>query len=108
MHKTDEEMAELVDTLDLPIEATTTYKKWQEALSKELGMRYSEPLAKRTWVGVDVLYRQFPETGIGFRRAEMKWGYQSQFISLDPRITGQRAGTIISSAKVTELLKGLR
>lgn len=108
MVKTEEEYAGLVDTLDLPIEATSTYEKWQVALAEELGYRYSDLTAERTWEGADMLYRQFPEAGFTYRRAEMKWGYQGQFISVDPAITGRRAGTILPMELVSNLLKGLR
>lgn len=106
--KTDEEMAELVDTLDLPIEATTTYDKWKEALAEELDYRYSDLVAKRTWEGVETLYTSLPEVGIAYRRVEMTWGWQGQFTSVDPRLTGIGAGRIMSLAKVGELTRGLR
>lgn len=101
-----ERYVELVDTLDLPIEATSTYGKWQEALVEELGMRYSDLVAERTWTGVEVLYESLPEVGIAYRRAEMKWGYQGQYISVDPRITGVGAGRIMSFEAVRGLLGG--
>lgn len=103
---TDEEAAALVDTLDLPIEATSTYEKWQKALAEELGMRYSEKVGGYTWRGVEVLYESLPEVGIAYRRVEMKWGWQGQYISVDPRMTGVPAGQIMSFAKVHELLGG--
>ena len=104
--RTDEEYAELVSTLDLPIEATSTYETWQEALEEELGLRYSEDVALKTWKGVETLYESLPESGIAFRRVEQKWGYQSQYISVSPAITGYKAGTIMSFEKVRELLGG--
>jgi len=106
VNKTDEEMAGLVDTLDLPIEATSTYEKWQAELADELGLRYSDLVADRTWTGVEVLYKSLPEVGIQYRRVEMKWGYQGQYISVDPRMTGYKAGTIMSFEKVKGLLGG--
>lgn len=105
-NKTDEEMAELVDTLDLPIEATSTYEKWQKELADELGMRYSDAVAGRTWTGVEVLYKSLPEVGIAYRRVEMKWGYQGQYISVDPGITGVGAGRFMTFAQVKGLLGG--
>ena len=105
--RTDEEYAELVSTLDLPIQATYAYERWQEALEDELGMRYSEELSRKTWTGVEILYEKMPEAGIFFRRVEQKWGYQEQYISIVPAITGYEAGTIMSFERVKELLKGL-
>ena len=106
MARTDEEYAELVSTLDLPIEATSTYDKWQEALEEELGLRYSDLVGEKTWGGVTTLYESLPEVGIAYRRVEQKWGYQGQYISLDPAITGARAGTVMSFEKVKGLLGG--
>jgi len=105
--KTDEEMAGLVDTLDLPIEATSTYEKWQAELADELGLRYSDLVSERTWKGVEVLYESLPEVGIAYRRVEMKWGWQGQYISVDPSMTGYKAGIIMSFEKVKGLLGGL-
>lgn len=97
----------MVSTLDLPIEATSTYDRWQVALEEELGMRYSENVAESTWRGVEIMYESLPEVGVGYRRVEQNWGYQGQYISLVPAITGQAAGTIMSFEKVSGLLKGL-
>jgi len=107
VNKTDEEMAGLVDTLDLPIEATSTYEKWQQALSEELGLRFSDIVAERTWKGVEVLHESLPAVGLAYRRVEQKWGYQSQYISVDASLTGQRVGTVVSFEKVQELRGGL-
>ena len=107
MARTDEEYAELVSTLDLPIEATSTYEKWQTELEEELGMRYTTDLGEKTWQGVELMYESLPEIGIAYRRVEQKWGYQGQYISLDPAITGARAGTVMSFEKVKGLLGGL-
>ena len=107
MARTDEEYAELVSTLDLPIEATSTYEKWQAELEKELGMRYTTDLGEKTWQGVELMYESLPEVGIAYRRVEQKWGYQGQYISLDPSITGAKAGTVMSFDKVKGLLGGL-
>jgi len=104
--KTDEEMAGLVDTLDLPIEATTTFGKWQAELEEELGMRYSDRLAERTWTGVEVLYEKLPEAGISYGRAEMKWGYQGTYRSTDFALTGVKAGQFMSFETVKGLLGG--
>ena len=106
MARTDEEYAELVSTLDLPIEATSTYEKWQAELEEELGMRYTTDLGEKTWQGVELMYESLPEVGIAYRRVEQKWGYQGQYISLDPALTGTRAGTIMSFEKVKGLLGG--
>ena len=103
-----ERYVELVDTLDLPIEATSTYSEWQEALVEELGMRYSDFVGERTWEGVALLYESLPEVGIAYRRVEMKWGYQGQYISVDPRITGVGAGRIMSFEMVRGLLGEVR
>ena len=105
--RSDEEYAELVATFDLPIEATSTYEKWQKELADELGMRYSEEVAGKTWGGVELMYESLPEIGIAYRRAEMKWGYQGQYISVDPAMTGAKAGTIMSFDLVKTLLGGL-
>ena len=85
--KTDEEMAGLVSTLDLPIEATSTYGKWQTKLEEELGLRYSDLLAERTWKGVEVLYESMPEAGVSYQRVEMKWGYQGVYRSTSFALT---------------------
>jgi len=77
--KTDEEMAELVDTLDLPIDATATYEKWQKALGEELGMRYSDLLAERTWRGVETKYEALPELGLRMERLVHQEGTIGQF-----------------------------
>lgn len=108
MDKTDEEMAELVDTLDLPIEATSTYEKWQKALEEELGYRYSPTVAERTWRGVEVLYESLPEVGVKYTRYEQWWGYQGVYTSVNPAITGVPAGRFMPAAKVHELIRGLR
>lgn len=105
--RSDEEYAELVATFDLPIEATSTYKKWQIELADELGMRYSEGVAEKTWGGVEILYESLPQVGIAYRRAEMKWGWQGQYISVDPAMTKAKAGTIMSFDLVKKLLGGL-
>jgi len=104
--KTDEEMAGLVDTLDLPIEATSTYKKWQIQLEEELGIRFSDLVAERTWTGVETLYEKLPEAGISYARAEMKWGYQGTYRSTSFAQTGVKAGQFMSFGKVKELLGG--
>jgi len=105
--RTDEEYAELVSTLDMPIEATSTYDKWQTELEEELGMRYSSDLGEKTWGGIEILYEKLPEAGLAYRRVEMKWGYQGQYISVDPALTGYKAGTIMSFERVKEVLGGL-
>lgn len=102
-----ERYVELVDTLDLPIEATSTYAKWQEALAEELGMRYSDLVATRTWEGVEVFYEFLPEVGVQYRRVEMKWGFQGQFISVDPALSGVPGGRFMSFEQVSELIGGL-
>lgn len=100
-----ERYVELVDTLDLPIEATATYRKWQEALAEELQMKYSDAIAERMWEeALPIHYESLPEVGVAYRRAEMKWGYQGQFISVDPAITGVKAGVIMSWEKVKGLI----
>ena len=102
--KTDEEMAGLVSTLDLPIEATSTYGKWQAELEEELGLRYSDLLAERTWTGVEVLYEKMPEAGISYQRVEAVWGYQGIWRSTSFALTGVKAGQFMSFDKVRELL----
>lgn len=102
--RTDEEYAELVSTLDMPIEATTTYDKWQAALEEELGMRYSADVAEKTFGGIELLYERMPEAGVGYQRVEMKWGYQGVYRSTSFALTGIQAGRFMSLDKVRELL----
>ena len=104
MARTDEEYAELVSTLDMPIEATSTYDKWQAALEEELGMRYSTDVAEKTWGGVELLYERMPEAGISFQRVETVWGYQGVYRSTSFALTGMKAGQFMSFDKVRELL----
>ena len=104
--KTDEEMAGLVDTLDLPIEATSTYEKWQRQLEEELGIRFSDLVAERTWRGVETLYESLPEAGISYQRVEQKWGYQGTYRSTDFALTGVKAGQFMSFEAVKGLLGG--
>ncbi|GAH46861.1 unnamed protein product [marine sediment metagenome] len=106
VEKTDEEMAGIVSTLDLPLQATATYEKWQKALEEELGMRYSPLFGERTWAGIEVLYEKMPEAGIGYSRVEQKWGYQEVYKSTSYALTGVKAGQFMSFDKVKELLKG--
>ena len=89
--KTDEEMAGLVDTMDLPIEATTTYKKWQAALEEELGMRYSDILAEASWRGVETKYVALPELGMRMERHVFNAGTIKQYTQISYRdlTTGQ-------------------
>ena len=103
--KTDEQYAELVSTLDFPLQETTAYDKWQKALADELGMRYSDELAGKTWEGVTTLYERMPEAGISYERLEVKWGYQSVYRSTSFDLTGQKAGTFLAFEKVKELLR---
>lgn len=102
--RTDEEYAELVSTFDLPIEATTTLGKWQQALEEELGMRYSEDLASRTWQGVETVYEKMPEAGISYQRVEQIWGYQGVYRSTSFALTGVKAGQFMPFDKVKGLL----
>lgn len=104
--RTDEEYAELVSTLDLPIEATSTYDKWQKKLADELGMRFSDELAEKTWRGVEILYEKLPEAGISYQRVEMKWGYQGVYRSTSFALTGIKAGQFMSFEQVRALLGG--
>jgi len=104
--RTDEEYAELVSTFDLPIEATSTYGKWQKRLEEELGMRYSEGVAEQTWRGVETLYESLPEAGISYQRVEQKWGYQGTYRSTDFALTGVKAGQFMSFEQVRGLLGG--
>lgn len=104
--RTDEEYAELVSTLDMPIEATSTYDKWQAKLEEELGMRYSADVAEKTWEGIELLYEKMPEAGVGYQRVEMKWGYQGVYRSTSFALTGVKAGQFMSFEKVRELLGG--
>ena len=104
--RTDEEYAELVSTLDLPIEATSTYNKWQKELADELGMRYSDAVAEKTWRGVEILYEKLPEAGISYQRVEMKWGYQGVYRSTSFALTGVQAGKFMSFEQVRTLLGG--
>jgi len=69
-------------------------------------MRYSSDLGEKTWGGVELMYESLPEVGIAYRRAEMKWGYQGQYISVNPSITGVGAGRIMSFEAVKGLLGG--
>jgi len=70
-------------------------------------MRYSESVGDKTWGGIETLYEKLPEAGLAYRRVEMKWGYQSQYISVTPELTGYKAGTIMSFERVREMLGGL-
>jgi len=105
--RTDQEYAELVSTLDLPIEATSTYEKWQKKLADELGMRFSDELASQTWQGIEILYESLPEIGVAYRRVEQKWGFQGQYISVISELSGYKAGTIMSFEAVRGMLAGL-
>ena len=103
MEKTDEEMAELVDTLDLPIEETTTYGKWQDALAEELGMRYSDTLAEKSWRGVETKYVALPELGMRMERTVRSPGTIQQYTQLQFRdaatgryISPERSESMIS------------
>ena len=102
--KTAEQYMDLVATFDMPVECTSTYEKWQKCLADELGMRYSEELSERTWGEIPTLHESLPEVGIAYRRVEMKWGWQGQYISVIPAITGIGAGRVMSFAAVTRLL----
>ncbi len=88
----------------MPIEATSTQDRWQKALADELGMRYSDEVAGATWKEIPTVYESLPEIGIAYRRVEMKWGFQGQYISVDPAVTGIPGGRVMSFAKVNELL----
>lgn len=101
--KTDEEMAELVDTLDLPIEETTTYEKWQKGLVEELGDRYSETLAGKSWRGVETKYVALPELGLRMERTVRYPGTIKQYTQLQFRdvetgryVSPERSTAIIS------------
>lgn len=100
---TDEECAELVDTFDLPIEATTTYEKWQKALSDELGMRYSDELAKRSWHGVQTKYVTLPELGLRMERRIFYPGTIRQFTELQFR--DMKTGRFVSPGVSSEMIK---
>ncbi|GAI98796.1 unnamed protein product, partial [marine sediment metagenome] len=72
-------------TLDLPIEATTTYEKWQAALRDELGARYSDLVGERTWVGVETKYSALPEVGLSLARIKHNVGTIREFTELSFR-----------------------
>lgn len=99
-----ERYVELVDTLDIPIEETSTISKYQAALERELSWNYGEAVVVPAWEALLLRYESLPEVGIAYRRVEMKWGYQGQYISVDPRITGVGAGRIMSFEAVKGLL----
>lgn len=85
VEKTDEEMAALVDTFDLPIEETTTYERWQKALAEELEMKYSDLLAEKSWRGVETKYVALPELGLSMERRVFFPGTIKQYTELQFR-----------------------
>ncbi|GAI42468.1 unnamed protein product [marine sediment metagenome] len=97
---------ELVTTLDISIEETSTVSKYQTALERELSWNYGEAVVEPAWEALKLRYESLPEVGIAYRRVEMKWGYQGQYVSVDPRMTGVGAGRIMSFEAVTGLLGG--
>lgn len=102
MDKTDEEMAELVDTLDFPIEETTTYEKWQEALREELGPRYSDALAEKSWRGVETKYVALPELGFRMERTVRYPGTIRQYTQLQFRDV--KTGRYVSPERSTAMI----
>lgn len=95
-----------MSTLDLPLQATVAYEKWQRALEDLLGMRYSADVASKTWEGVELLYERMPEAGISYERLETKWGYQDIYRSTSFALTGVKAGQFMLFDLVKKLLKG--
>jgi len=102
LDKTDEEMAELVDTLDLPIEETTTYDKWQKALAEELEMRYSDTLAEKSWRGVRTKYVALPELGMRMERTVRYPDTIKQYTQLQFRdvVTGKYVSAPFASEEI--------
>lgn len=97
-----------LERLDIPLEETSTIDRLQRWLAENAklprGMDIpSERQISAVWTGLDIKYRFLPELGIEYRRVEMTWGWQGQYISLDPAFTGIPAGRIMSPAKVYEL-----
>lgn len=105
-----EDLAEWLERMDIPLEATATVEKLRDWLGKNINLPAgmvgpSEAQVGRAWQALDNKYRYLPELGISYERVyQPRWfGYQGIFRSLDPRITGVRAGAFISPVKVKEL-----
>lgn len=64
MDKSDEEMAALVDTLDIPIEATWEREELHDWLYRELGKDFSAEGLEKVWKGVGIRYDIMPQVNV--------------------------------------------
>jgi len=62
--KSEEEYAALVDTLDIPLEATLAIEPLRDWLSSELGKEFTDEGIQKLWSGVEARYEIFPQIGI--------------------------------------------
>ena len=87
MDKTDAEMANLVDTVDVPVGATTDIDALQEWLAQELG--YKAPTARegleRWWAGVQTRYEALPELGLKLDRVTHNIGKINEYTEVSFR-----------------------
>lgn len=90
--KTDVELAGLVDTVDMPVSATTDIKAMQEWLEEELqekAPKTPEGIA-RWWTGIETRYEALPELGLGVERIVHHRGTIRQYTEVSFRnlVTG--------------------
>jgi len=68
---TDEDLLELVDRFDVPIEDTTTGDRLREALREKLGKTFAEEVSEsflsRFQEGVALRYESLPSIGISYQ-----------------------------------------
>ncbi|MBU2249575.1 MAG: hypothetical protein KKD77_22705 [Gammaproteobacteria bacterium] len=96
MDKTDEEMAALVDTIDVPVSATTDIRRLRDWLREELDYKApgtAEGLEK-WWRGVETRYGALPELGLGLERYVHNAGKINQYteVSFRDLTTGKFVG----------------
>lgn len=64
MAKSEEEYAALVDTLDIPLEATLDIETLRDWLSTEIGKEFSDDGIQKLWSGVEARYEILPQLGM--------------------------------------------
>jgi len=109
---TDEDVLELVDRFDIPLEDTVDVERLQKALAEKLeaaGVGYvSADFLDRFQHGLSLKYEQLPEAGVSFKTFQRPSTRAHPGGWWQPVYRDVATGRFISRATVIERVKGLQ
>lgn len=109
MAKTDTEYAELVDTLDIPIETTSDRAALRRYLLEQLGKDFTDEGLDKLWGGVETRFTGYREVGVSlewYKRGAGKVWQWTQPIYRDIK-TGRFMPRFDAASRIEVWRKGL-